>query len=220
MNHSEPITTMRNVVFSTAAALLIALSLSLLSGCSSDDDQSESNTQNQPENTQEATQESDEPSEESGSPDALEASDDESESNEETEADNEDSEDELLEKAYSVDDLPSVKDAEEKTGVLADDAGTAYVEKEILVTIPNGADLEKVNKQLKFCEFIKEKSLTQDMLITGEIVEDEVVKGPSGQAIAIVHTAKNVTVPQALLGLKESSMLKDSEPNYIMEELQ
>lgn len=112
--------------------------------------------------------------------------------------------------------LPTVKEAEESTGILTEGAGTEYAEDEILVTLKGNAKIADINRQLSLCDFIKENRIGNEMMIVGEIRGGKVEKGSMGEAVVLLHTADGVEVNQAIAGLKETGALKNASPNYLL----
>ena len=121
-----------------------------------------------------------------------------------------------LKETFKSEDLPSPAEAREATGISEKDAGVSYVDGEILVTFRGGADVAEINRQLAFCEFIQETRIGNEMMVTGRISEGSVRKGAAGEAVAVLHTAGDVHVNQAIAGLKKTKALRHAEPNYIM----
>lgn len=112
--------------------------------------------------------------------------------------------------------LPTAEEAEESTGIMTADEGTEYAQGEILVTLKNRADIADINRQLSLCDFIQENRIGNEMMVVGEIRNEKVEKGSMGEAVVLLHTAEGIQVNQAIVGLKETSVLKDATPNYLL----
>lgn len=111
--------------------------------------------------------------------------------------------------------LPTPEEAQEATGIASDDAGVAYVDGEVLVTLKRMTSLDDINQELALCDFIQESELDEGMMIVGQIIDGRIAKGASGDAVVLLHTAEGVQVNQAIAALAKMRALKNASPNYI-----
>lgn len=193
-------------------ALALAGGLAALTACSAQD--AEQTTGNEAQTGSDAVESEGNPSEGDASAAGSDAVEGESDAT--GEGSDIEEQEELV--PITIESLASPEQAEAETGIALSGADSSYAANEVMVSLPKKITAEEVSRNLAACEFIQESQLGPEMMVVGSIEDDgSVSQGSTKQSIVLLHTVEGVSVPQAVLALRGSKVLKDPQPNYILQ---